>query len=71
MMHEKLAGLNQIYLFSLFLKKWGLTEEELIIIMFNELDTKSFKQWEKELKEENKTLINFKRINEIYCNESI
>ena len=49
MMHGKLVGLNQIYLFILFLKKWGLTEEELIIIMSNELDTKSFKQWEKRI----------------------
>ena len=30
-------------------KKWSLTEEELIIIMSNELDTKSFKQWEKRI----------------------
>ena len=49
MMHGKLVGLNQIYLFILFLKKWGLTEEELIIVMSNELDTKSFKQWEKRI----------------------
>ena len=39
--------------------------------MSNELGTKSFKQWKKGLKEENKTFINLKRINEIYCNESI
>ena len=57
--------------FQSIFKKWGLTEEELIIIMSNELETKSFKQWEKGLKEENKTFINSKRINEIYCNESI
>ena len=48
-MHGKLVGLNQIYLFNPFFKKWGLTEEELIIIMSNELDTKSFKQWEKRI----------------------
>ena len=30
-------------------KKWGLTKEELIILMSNELDTKSFKQWEKRI----------------------
>ena len=35
--------------FQSIFKKWGLTEEELIIIMSNELDTKSFKQWEKRI----------------------
>ena len=35
--------------FQYIFKKWGLTEEELIIIMSNELDTKSFKQWEKRI----------------------
>ena len=49
MMHGKLVSLNQIYLFNPFLKNWGLTEEELIIIMSDQLDTKSFKQWEKRI----------------------
>ena len=31
------------------LLEWGLTEEELIIIMSEQLDTKSFKQWEKRI----------------------
>ena len=35
--------------FQSIFKKWGLTEEELIFIMSNELDTKSFKQWEKRI----------------------
>ena len=57
--------------FQSIFKKWGLTEEELIIIMSDQLDTKSFKQWEKGLKEENITLLIYMRINEVYCNESI
>ena len=43
MMHMKLVSLNQIYLFNPFIKL-GLTEEELIIKMSDQLDTKSFKQ---------------------------
>ena len=35
--------------FQSIFKKWGLTEEELIIIMSDQLDTKSFKQWEKRI----------------------
>ena len=35
--------------FQSIFKKWGLTEEKLIIIMSNELDTKSFKQLEKRI----------------------
>ena len=35
--------------FQSIFKKWGLTEVELIILMSNELDTKSFKQWEKRI----------------------
>ena len=35
--------------FQSIFKKQGLTEEELIIIMSDQLDTKSFKQWEKRI----------------------
>ena len=49
MMFGKLVGLNQIYLFNPFFKKWGLTQEELFIIMSDQLDAKSFKQWEKRM----------------------
>ncbi len=35
--------------FQSIFKKWGLTEEELIIIMSDQLDTKSFKKWGKRI----------------------
>jgi uncharacterized protein (TIGR03643 family) len=35
--------------FKSILKKWSLTEEDLYIIMFQELDTKSFKYWKKKI----------------------
>ena len=44
---------SNISLQSIF-KKWGLTKEELIVIISDQLDAKSFKQWEKVLNEENK-----------------
>ena len=47
--------------FHSILKKWGLTEEELIIIMSNELDTKSFKQWEKRIEGRKQNIYQFKK----------
>ena len=44
--------------FQSIFKKWGLTEEELIIIMSEQLDTKSFKKWEKRI-EVTKQKINY------------
>ena len=57
--------------FQSIFKKWGLTEEELIIIMSDQLDTKSFKQWEKRIEGRKHNIIIYMRINEVYCNESI
>ena len=39
---------SNISLQSIF-NKWGLTEEELIVIISDQLDAKSFKQWEKKI----------------------
>ena len=45
--------------FQSIFKKWDLTEEELIIIMSDQLDTKSFKQWEKRIERRKQNIKSF------------